>query len=195
MLDQQYWNQRYAEAQTGWDIGSPSTPLKTWIDGYSNTSASMLIPGCGNAHEAAYLLEKGFTNITLIDIAPLVVQTLTQHFSRAIADGHLKVICGDFFALQGQYDIILEQTFFCALHPSLRKAYTAQMHQLLVPGGKLIGLLFNFPLTEDGPPFGGSEAEYREYVGSLFLLAKLDPCYNSIAPRAGRELWIEWIKV
>ena len=28
----EYWSQRYKDAQTGWDIGSPSTPIKEYID-------------------------------------------------------------------------------------------------------------------------------------------------------------------
>jgi len=72
-LDQDFWNQRYVEQQTGWDLGEASPPLVAIFDQIENKNASILIPGCGNAYEAQYLLEKGFTNITLIDIAPLLV--------------------------------------------------------------------------------------------------------------------------
>ncbi|GAL68686.1 hypothetical protein JCM19301_3273 [Jejuia pallidilutea] len=27
-----YWSKRYQQHNTGWDIGVPSTPLKTYID-------------------------------------------------------------------------------------------------------------------------------------------------------------------
>ncbi|SHI83533.1 Thiopurine S-methyltransferase (TPMT) [Algibacter luteus] len=50
-----YWTQRYNERQTGWDVGKPTTPLKTYIDQLKNKSLKILIPGAGNAYEAEYL--------------------------------------------------------------------------------------------------------------------------------------------
>jgi SAM-dependent methyltransferase len=190
-LDQQFWNQRYAEAQTGWDIGYPSPALKLYVDGLPDKNQTILIPGCGNAYEAGYLLQQGFSRITLIDIAPLVVEKVSLKFETAIEAGTLRIICGDFFELKESYDLILEQTFFCALDPSLRTAYAKQMFQLLNPKGVLAGLWFNFPLTEEGPPFGGSQEEYEYYFKPLFTIKQLSPALNSIKPRAGRELFIE----
>ena len=191
---QDYWNQRYAEAQTGWDIGYPSPALKMYIDNLSDKNQTILIPGCGNAYEAGYLLEQGFTRITLIDIAPLVVETISRKFEREIKAGTLCIMCGDFFELKDSFDLILEQTFFCALNPALRPAYAAQMHRLLNKGGVLAGLLFDFPLTEEGPPFGGSIAEYETYFKPLFTIKRITPEAPSIKPREGKELAFELLK-
>jgi hypothetical protein len=98
---------------------------------------------------------------------------------------------GDFFSHSGSYDLILEQTFFCALEPSLRPKYAQKMFSMLKPGGKLQGLLFNFSLTEVGPPFGGSIAEYIDYFSPLFKINQIEPCHNSIKPRMGNELFID----
>jgi hypothetical protein len=47
-----------------------SPPIKAYIDTLKNKDIAILIPGCGNTYEAAYLLlEQGFTNVTVIDIA------------------------------------------------------------------------------------------------------------------------------
>lgn len=67
------------------------------------------------------------------------------------------LICDDFFNHQNQYDLIVEQTFFCALDPKLRNNYIKKIHELLKPKGKLVGLLFNIPLNTTHPPFGGNE--------------------------------------
>lgn len=85
--------------------------------------------------------------------------------------------------------MIIEQTFFCALNPSLRNKYAKKMNELLHPKGKIIGLLFQFPLTEDGPPFGGSENEYVKLFSNNFKIKTLETAYNSIKPREGRELF------
>jgi methyl halide transferase len=194
-LDQSYWNQRYAESQIGWDIGHPSPPLKLYIDGLRDKNQRILIPGCGNAYEAEYLLQKGFTNITLIDIAPLVVNNLIAKLNKYIIERKLHVLLGDFFELKDQFDTILEQTFFCALNPSLRTEYARHMHSLLAPKGTLAGLLFNFPLTDEGPPFGGSVEEYQKCFAPYFEIRKLEACYNSIKPREGRELFVRLVKI
>jgi hypothetical protein len=44
-------------------------PIKNYIDTLKDKDIAILIPGCGNTYEAAYLLEQGFTNVTVIDIA------------------------------------------------------------------------------------------------------------------------------
>jgi hypothetical protein len=182
-LSPEYWETRYKEQQTGWDIGKPSTPLADFIDGISNKSASILIPGCGNSYEAEYLVEQGFTHVTVIDIAPSPVERLQQK----IGD-KAKVLLQDFFKHQGRYDYILEQTFFCALDPSLRPAYVAKMKELLAEQGKLAGVLFNRQF-EINPPFGGSKKEYEELFAGELQLIKMEECYNSIPPRAGTELF------
>ncbi|RYF89397.1 MAG: SAM-dependent methyltransferase, partial [Chitinophagaceae bacterium] len=97
-------------------------------------------------------------------------------------------ICGDFFELHEQFDLIIEQTFFCALSPALRVAYVSHMYKLLKEEGKLAGLLFNRSF-DGGPPFGGSKEEYVKLFSPLFEIVTMEACYNSIAPRAGSELF------
>ena len=64
-LDDQYWSERYSQNKTGWDIGYPSTPLKEYIDQVTDLDLNILIPGCGNAYEAEYLLEKALGMLLL----------------------------------------------------------------------------------------------------------------------------------
>lgn len=186
-LSQEYWNNRYLQHQTGWDIGTVSTPLKEYIDQLSDQHISILIPGGGNSYEALYLLEKGFTDVTVIDLAPAVTEKL-KHQTESYQP-HIKILTGDFFALSGQYDLILEQTFFCAIDPALRQQYVMKMAALLKPTGKLVGVLFNRDF-EGGPPFGGTENEYRALFASTFHQIRMEPCYNSIKPRVGSELFV-----
>ena len=60
--------------------------------------------------------------------------------------------------------------------------------------GKIAGLLFNFPLTEVGPPFGGSYEEYLNLFSEKFSIKTLEPAYNSIKPRANKELFFTFEK-
>lgn len=202
-----YWDDRYGRQDTGWDMGQISPPLQAYFEQLPDKAISILIPGCGNSYEAAWLLEHGFTRITLIDISEWLVTRLRDRFrehttqppalssdsspasSSDSAAAPLTLIAGDFFHLTGQYDLIIEQTFFCALDPSQRKEYVEKMRDLLYPGGKLAGLLFNREF-DGGPPFGGNEGEYRDLFEKRFSVRTLAPCYNSIQPRAGTELFL-----
>lgn len=189
-LDADYWNTRYQENQIGWDIGYPSNPLKAYIDQLEDTSLKILIPGGGNAYEAEYLCQKGFKNVFVIDVAQTAKDNFLNRFSKFPEE---QFLVEDFFELDGQYDLILEQTFFCALNPTLREAYANKMYKLLKPNGKLVGVFFDFPLN-DGPPFGGSKEEYLSYFKTLFSIKVFERCYNSIEPRQGKELFFNLLR-
>ena len=83
--------------------------------------------------------------------------------------------------------MLLEQTFFCALNPSLRKDYVLKMNDLLNANGKLSGLLFDFELTENGPPFGGDKETYYKLFKDNFKIKTLESAYNSIEGRKDKE--------
>jgi SAM-dependent methyltransferase len=183
----------------GWDIGHISTPLKDYFDQIENKQIFILIPGAGNSYEAEYLVNNGFTNVFVCDFASAPFDNLLK---RCPAIKKENLLVADFFELGTsqkkvlpEFDLIIEQTFFCAIHPSLRKNYFEKMHQLLKPGGKLVGLLFNEPLNSDKPPFGGSADEYRNYFKKLFRINVFETAYNSIKPREGRELFINLEKI
>lgn len=184
VLDADYWSKRYLEQETGWDIGYGSTPLVEYLQSITDKNISILIPGCGNAHEAQWLLQNGFTNVTVLDISPVLTAALEERFKGQ----PINILTGDFFEHKGQYDLILEQTFFCALDPSLRSKYVEQMHQLLKPAGKLVGVLFNREF-EGGPPFGGSKEEYEALFSEHLRIKKMELCYNSIPQRKDAELF------
>ena len=188
---QSFWNARWENRQTGWDIGYASPALTQYIDGLTDKDIAILIPGCGNAYEATYLIAKGFSNITLIDIAPIAVANAQEKFKD---HPEVKVILGNFFELEESYDLILEQTFFCAIDPSLRPQYIQKMASLLKPSGRLVGVLFNIDFEKEGPPFGGHIAEYHPAFAAYFDIHKMEACYNSIQPRQGSELFINLIK-
>lgn len=189
-LDAEYWSGRYQANTAQWDLGQVSPPIKQYIDQLTNKDCRILIPGCGNSYEAVYLLEMGFTNITLIDIAIPLVESLKIKFE---GNNAIQIILGDFFELEQNFDLIIEQTFFCALSPSLRPNYVHQMRSLLMPNGKLVGVLFDRDF-EEGPPFGGSKDEYIKLFEPDFIVHTLQPCYNSFVKRQESELFMIFVR-
>ena len=186
-LGQSYWDKQYESNSTGWDLGEVSPPIKTYIDQLTNKNLSILIPGCGNTYESDYLLQQNFTNVTVIDIALTLVEKLKTKYAE---NPNIHIILGDFFAHQGQYDLIIEHTFFCAINPSHRESYVNKMTELLAPNGKLMGILFDRTFEMKGPPFGGNQEEYKKLFQTNFNFIHFTPCYNSYHKRANTELFI-----
>jgi methyl halide transferase len=188
--EQEYWSSRYEEGQTGWDIGAPAPALQGYFDQTLDKKARILIPGAGNAYEAAYLWEYGFHRTTILDIAEIPLKNFAD---RNPSFPTQQLIQGNFFDHQGEYDLIIEQTFFCSFVPTPenRKLYAQQMASLLPHGGKLVGLWFDIPLTGDMDkrPFGGSKEEYLTYFTPYFDIKTFEKCYNSIKPRQGNEFF------
>ena len=184
-LNQSYWSKRYQDGDTPWDLGAVSPPLQAYFDTLEDKDLSILIPGAGRAYEARYLMEKGFSRVFVCDWAQEALDALKPDFP----DNRL--ICEDFFQLEGSYDFLVEQTFFCALNPSLRANYVQKVNGLLKPNGRLVGLLFAREFPFEGPPFGGSEQEYRRLFQDLFDIETMRLADNSIGPRLGNELFFE----
>jgi methyl halide transferase len=186
-LDDNFWTWRYQNGYTGWDIGSVSRPIYQYLCQIENKNLKMLVPGAGNAYEVKAAWDLGFRNVFLLDISDFPLKVFLENnpdFPKT------QVYHQDFFDHQGQYDLILEQTFFCALNPEFRSVYAKKMFDLLRPGGKLVGVLFNREFEKEGPPFGGNALGYKAFFDPYFKFKSYEECKNSIPARAGTEWWI-----
>ncbi|TNE53280.1 MAG: methyltransferase domain-containing protein [Bacteroidetes bacterium] len=190
-LDADYWNNRYHKQETGWNIGCASDPIRHWLDAQENKDLNILIPGAGLAYEAEYAWQQGFHHVVVLDYAE---KALNEFKKRNPEFPEKQIVKSNYFEHQNKYDVIIEQTFFCALDPKLRDEYVRHTSTLLKNGGKLIGLLFDFPLDQQGPPYGGSREHYEELFGKYFKIEHLEICPRSIKPRSGKEFWIEFTK-
>lgn len=189
-LSDEFWNQRYVDGNTGWDLGQVSPPIKAYVDQLESKELKILIPGAGNGHEVSYLFKQGFKNVHVLDFAPLAIQTfLERHPEFPVDQAHT----ADFFKFEGVFDLIIEQTLFCAIDPRLRSKYAEKSSSLLRDEGKLVGVLFNREF-DGGPPFGGCQSEYIDQFTPFFSELSMEECHNSIGPRQGNELFIRLTK-
>ena len=186
-FDEQYWTERYDAGKDGWDLGCISPPIKEYIDQLTNKDIKILIPGAGNSHEAEYIHNQGFTNLYVCDISNVPLDNLKDRVTTFPKDN---LIHGNFFEIQDEFDLVLEQTFFCALNPLLRQDYIEQMSKIIKPKGSLIGLLFSMEFDKEGPPFGGVINNYKAMFSKKFDIKVITPCTNSIESRMGSELFI-----
>ncbi|WP_456441253.1 SAM-dependent methyltransferase [Psychroserpens sp.] len=185
-LNEDFWDNRYKSNDIGWDLGQISPPFKAYIDQLTDKSIRILIPGGGNSYEAEYLFNLGFKNVFVIDVSQTALSNIK---SRVPSFPSEQLLNKNFFDLDMTFDLILEQTFFCAIEPRLRNDYVIKMIELLSINGKLTGLLFNVALYTDRPPFGGSKSEYVRHFENYFNIILIEKAYNSHESRIDKELF------
>lgn len=185
-MNKEFWETKYLNNEAKWHAGAITTPLKEYIDQLKDKSIRILVPGMGHGHELMYLYQQGFSNIVGLDFTDVAIRESYGGNEKFPFD---KISLGDFFLHNGEYDLILEQTFFCSLPRAMRKNYVDKMYSLLADNGKIVGVLFDCEFEQETPPFGGSEKEYRNLFETKFDFSILEKAHNSIKPRAGRELF------
>ena len=192
-LNENFWNNRYLENNTGWDLGAISPAIKKWFDTKKNKDLQILIPGAGKGHEVKYGFDNGFNNIHYLDISTEAVTFFKDNCPNLPKE---QILISDFFDLKKDlfFDVVIEQTFFCAINPALRKSYVKKTHEILKKNGCIIGLLFNKKFDNQGPPFGGFYEEYIELFSDLFIIEKLENSVRSVHPRKENEFWIKMRK-
>lgn len=184
-----FWTEKYRANEAGWDLGAPAEGLKSLLPRLKLPSSKIIVLGGGEGHDAALFAEQGH-HVTLVDLSPEALARAQKRY------GHLQNLtfmeC-DLFDLPtdlyGQFDIVFEHTCFCAINPSLRPELLQQWSRLLTETGYLLAILFTMP-KRTGPPFGGSEWEYKQRLKKRFHTVFWQRLRNSIKPRLGRELLI-----
>ncbi|MFT6002696.1 MAG: SAM-dependent methyltransferase, partial [Flavobacteriales bacterium] len=129
-LSADFWNNKYKNNKIGWDLGEVSPPLKAYFDQLKNKEIKILIPGGGNSHEAEYLFKSGFKNVFVVDVSQIALENIKNRIP-TFPDAQL--IHANFFDLETSFDLVIEQTFFCAINPELRSQYGKKMHSILKP--------------------------------------------------------------
>ena len=190
-LSEFFWENKYKQNKIGWDLGEVSPPLKTYFDQLINKDLKILIPGGGYSYEAEYLFNRGFNNTYVVDISKTALDNIKNRVPEFPSS---QLIHADFFDLNDTFDLIIEQTFFCAINPNLRANYAVKMKDLLNEKGKLVGVLFDAKLNKDHPPFGGNIKEYTTYFEPYFRMDVFTKCYNSFHNRQEMELFMKFVK-
>ncbi|PXW24396.1 methyltransferase domain-containing protein [Paraburkholderia caballeronis] len=181
-----FWDERFEQGFTPWDQQGVQPAFEAFA--VAHAGLPVLIPGCGNAWEARWLVERGY-EVRAIDFAAVAVAN-----ARAVLGEHAPVIeQADFYAYRPPFTPgwIFERAFLCALPKAQRGRYAARMAELLPPGGLLAGFFF-IGDTPKGPPFGIDRAELDGLLAPHFELIDDRPVDGSLPVFAGRERWITW---
>jgi methyl halide transferase len=157
--DRQFWQDRFAQAQTPWDRGAPGPQIEAWFaDGTLVPGLRVAVPGCGSGHDALALAAAGCM-VTAIDYAEAAVRLTRERL--AAAGTQAEVVHADVLAWQpaAALDAVYEQTCWCALYPDHWSAYARQLRGWLRPGGRLLLLAMQCQRASaaegriEGPPY------------------------------------------
>ena len=187
------WQRHYEENDLGWDLGQVAPPfVKLWQE-EKLPLGKVLVPGCGRGHEVVFLAENGF-DVTAIDFSSGAVTYLKNALKKRNLEG--RILHQDFFSLdeshEGVYDLVLEQTFFCAISPKQRRDYVLNVSRILKPGGILVGLFYHTD-EQGGPPYNTTREDIEMHFSKKFKIQELDKTSLSAEQRKDKE-WLGILK-
>ncbi len=183
------WQRHYDENDLGWDLGQVAPPFVSLLESNTIVPGKTLVPGCGRGHEVIFLAENGF-EVTAVDYSAGAVNHLNSVIQKRQLNSQILYL--DFFALDsthdGIYDLLIEQTFFCAISPVQRPLYVATVARALRKGGMIAGLFYHTG-QEGGPPFNTTREDIINHFSDSFEIKELDQAMNSAEERKEKE-WL-----
>jgi len=188
----EYWENSYKTGEMTWDLGEPTPIFKNWIHS-QKYPLTICVLGAGNGWDALYFAEKGH-DVTAVDFADSAIANMTYAAKKKKLN--LNIVHEDIFKLENIYDakfdIVLEYTCYCAIHPNKRINYIQIVNKLLKPSGKLVGILFPIDkmLDDYGPPFGVDINATIIMFSKYFTLVTKEIPTLSVPKRQGREVFI-----
>ncbi|EGD75920.1 hypothetical protein PTSG_00628 [Salpingoeca rosetta] len=196
------WEQIWAdglEPGQRFDARGPAPILKHLLDTNALPKGRALVPGCGRAYAPLEFARHGYQTLG-VDLAHTAVKA-AQEFVDSVEDkpkeGLLELRAANFFELEGQFDVIYDYTFLCALHPNAREKWAAQMHKLLAPQGELVTLIFPIVEKEGGPPYAMSMDLVKSLLEPLGFTATTlemlpdDMCHRGREERTALGRWVK----
>ena len=183
-----FWDLRYAANFAPWDAGRVPAQLAAFVTCASHPR-SVLVPGCGAAHDVRFLAERGW-DVLGIDFSHEALAA-----ARVLLGPYVnRVRYGDFFApiAEAPFEVVYERAFLCALPHRRWVDWGRRVADVVESGGVLAGY-FYFDAGRHGPPFGlrGSEA-LEELLAPAFERVEDVAVGDSIAVFQGKERWQVW---
>ncbi|MEB3206583.1 MAG: methyltransferase domain-containing protein [Vampirovibrionales bacterium] len=175
------WNERYRQRDTPWNLEKPALAFEKLAQGGWSLNdhvyalpagAKLWLPGCGLGHDAAVFGDRGY-DVIGVDLAPLAIASADERYGH-LAQFQLQDGLHPAKSHHGQFDAVMEHTFFCAIDPACRKAYARAVAAVLKPGGKLFGI-FWLHQQAGGPPFDVTRHELKDLFLDAFDWLAFEP--------------------
>mgnify|MGYP001328957367 CR=1 FL=1 len=184
-----FWNNKYLEGNTAWDLGSATPILVDYLQKHQQIG-KVCVLGCGNGYDALEF-SKYNNEVYAVDFAFEALKRLKTKSKDA--NLNINLIHEDIFNLQKSYphffDFVFEYTCFCAIDPRRRREYFNVVRSILKPEGILFSIFIPLDkeLNQDGPPFGVNLNEIESLVYDKFEIIDCRFSDLSVKPRKNRE--------
>lgn len=189
----QFWVKRWSNGKQPWDLGHIPPNLSSFLMRAGATPARALIPGCGSGYEVRAFHQAGY-DVEAIDFSSPAV----AHAREVLGPLGDRVIQGNFFKHDfagRRYSLVYERGFLCSFAPSHWAEYVSRMSELLLPGGRLVGL-FLYGHEPEPPPFPLTDETAAALLGGAFRLLNTEQAAaDSVPVYQGMERWQEWEKI
>lgn len=184
-----FWTDIYKTGKMGWDLGEPATAFVDMVPRLKFPKSRILVLGSGYGHDAAYFAKLGHI-VTAVDFSQAALDGAQARYPDLTINWHK----ADVFELPrewaGQFDLIIEQTCYCAIEPARRNSLLRAWMHMLQPQGQLLGVFFSMEKRNGEPPYGGSEWEVRERLKKNFQFLFWGRWHKSPPNRAGKEFLV-----
>ncbi|KAI8326491.1 S-adenosyl-L-methionine-dependent methyltransferase [Martensiomyces pterosporus] len=203
-VDPEQYNQRWFHwwdtMTMKWDKGDISPALRELVleKKWPLPQGRGIVPGCGTGYDAMFL---GSPTLHMVgaDLSPIAVETANKlRDEKGLSSDFVEFQELDFFNFpvpEGKYQVAYDYTFFCAIHPSMRKDWGRRYAEIMSPGGELIVLMYPVTKAQDrdiGPPFLSLEEDYHQALDEHFELVHIDPKCKTHDTRVGEEIITVW---
>ncbi|MCP4596414.1 thiopurine S-methyltransferase [Neptuniibacter sp.] len=205
-MEHDFWHQRWAEGRIGFHQEDVNPFLKKhWAELKVASDETVFVPLCGKSRDMLWLREQGHpvVGVELSDAACEAffaendVEPERKSFGGYVArevDG-IRVLCGDFFALNSELiresRAVFDRAALVALPPGMRRDYAVYLQQLLPTGSKVLLVTLEFE-GESGPPFSVSSEEVEQLYGERFSIRCLER-FECEDPRDAGRSEVVWL--
>ena len=132
-----FWDLRFREGFKPWDAGGVPAALREFL-AREPAGRRVLVPGCGSGYEVRAFADAGH-EVVAIDFSAAAIEA-AQH---VLGELGRVLVRGDFFAHSlGEYDLVYERAFLCALPRPLWPRWAARVAEVIRPGGRLAGFFY-----------------------------------------------------
>lgn len=167
------FNERYAQGETPWDSGRPSSELVNALNSGRLKGKTVLEIGCGTGANAVELAKRGF-EVTAVDLVAQAVEAARKRIKAGQVEVDLRVADVLKDDLGGPYDILFDRGVYHVLRLIDLKKFQDVLKRVTHPGSVWLSLAGNAneKESEQGPPVV-HEHEIRKELEPLFEITEL----------------------
>jgi len=172
-----FWDARYDEGRTPWELDGPSPELLRVLDDERIAPGAALDLGCGSGGSSVGMAQRGFrvTGVDLSESALAKARARAEAAGVAIAFRQFDLLEGG--DLRGPFDLVFDRGCYHHLRRIDREPYLALLRAVTPPGARMLLLAGNAdePM-EPGPPS----------VAAAPLVTELEPLFRVLSLRSMR---------